>query len=150
MSGTGKSSALEVLASWGRRTVDTDTDEWSRWVSLEDGSKDWIWREDAIATLLAESVEPLYVAGCKTNQGSFYESFDAVVLLRATWDVMVARLEARTTNPYGTHPDELALIREHLEVIEPRLAATATAVIDTSSMPVLEVARRIEAYGTTT
>jgi len=48
MSGTGKSAALRELAGRGHRTVDTDTDEWSRW----DGA-DWIWREDAMSELLA-------------------------------------------------------------------------------------------------
>jgi predicted ATPase len=52
MSGTGKSAALEILSSRGYHTVDTDSDEWSTWVTLPDGSPDWIWREGAIAALL--------------------------------------------------------------------------------------------------
>jgi len=38
MSGTGKSTALEVLAGRGHRTVDTDTDQWSRWAALPNGA----------------------------------------------------------------------------------------------------------------
>ncbi len=52
MSGTGKSSALSRLGARGHRVVDTDTDEWSRWICLSDGSRDWIWREEAITELL--------------------------------------------------------------------------------------------------
>ncbi|MEV0237130.1 hypothetical protein [Nonomuraea sp. NPDC050786] len=52
MSGTGKSTTLRVLAARGHRTVDTDTDEWSHWVTAPDGSPDWVWREDAMTALL--------------------------------------------------------------------------------------------------
>ena len=56
MSGTGKSTALQILGQRGHRVVDTDTDQWSHWVSLPDGSPDWIWREEAIAWLLGEAL----------------------------------------------------------------------------------------------
>jgi hypothetical protein len=70
MSGTGKSSALELLAARGHQTVDTDTDEWSEWVTLPDGTVDWVWREQAIGVLLSSPrSRTLYVAGCKSNRG---------------------------------------------------------------------------------
>lgn len=145
MSGTGKSSALRLLGERGHRVVDTDTDEWSRWVTRPDGSADWIWREDAIEGLLAgHRGGHLFVAGCKTNQGRFYPLFDQVVLLTAPAGVMLARIAARDTNPYGKHPRERALILEHLAEVEPRLRATATAVIDASA-PLAAVAAQLEA-----
>src|SRR5579875_518542 len=102
MSGTGKSTALRRLGERGHRVVDTDTDEWSRWVTLPDGSPDWIWRDDAMTELLTSHTGgPLFVAGCKTNQGRFYGQFDHVVLLSAPAEVLLARIAARTTNPYG-------------------------------------------------
>jgi hypothetical protein len=77
MSGTGKSAALHMLGARGHHVVDTDTDQWSHWVTLPDGSPDCIWREDAIATLLASHQHGhLFVAACKTNQGKFYPQFD--------------------------------------------------------------------------
>jgi predicted ATPase len=57
MSGTGKSMALEILAARGHRAVDTDTDQWSHWVTLPAGSTDWAWREPAISDLLANHRE---------------------------------------------------------------------------------------------
>jgi dephospho-CoA kinase len=145
MSGTGKSSALRLLGERGHRVVDTDTDEWSRWVTRPDGSADWIWREDAIEGLLAGHRHGhLFVAGCKTNQGRFYPLFDQVVLLTAPAGVMLARIAARDTNPYGKHPREQELILEHLAEVEPRLRATATAVIDASA-PLTQVVERLEA-----
>ena len=145
MSGTGKSTALRMLGERGHRVVDTDTDEWSCWVSLPDGSTDWVWREDVIASLLARhTVGHLFVAGCKTNQGKFYRQFDHIALLSAPADVLLARIATRTTNPYGKHPDEQALILRYLAEIEPRLRATATTEIDASA-PLSEVVGQLEA-----
>ena len=36
-----------------------------------------------------------------SNEGRFYDRFDAVVLLSALTNVLLRRLETRTTNPYG-------------------------------------------------
>jgi dephospho-CoA kinase len=139
MSGTGKSSVLAVLAGRGHDTVDTDTDEWCEWA---DG--DWIWRADRITGLLtAPRVRPLFVAGCKTNQGRFYPLFDQVVLLTAPVGVMLARIAARTSNPYGKNDRERAEIRANLAEVEPRLRATATRVIDATA-PLDEVADQLE------
>ena len=106
----------------GHRVVDTDTDQWSHWVTSPDGSPDWIWREDAIAALLASHRHGhLFVAGCKTNQGKLYPRFDHIALLSAPADVLLARIAARTSNPYGKHPAERALILRDLAEVEPRL-----------------------------
>jgi dephospho-CoA kinase len=143
MSGTGKSTALRALEARGHRTVDTDTDRWSRWVTLADGSADWIWREPEMTALLREPGE-LFVAGCKSNQGDFYASFDHVVLLSAPAEVLLARIAARTDNPYGKSPAERAAVLDHLAHVEPLLRATATAEIDATA-PVDEIVRQLEA-----
>lgn len=144
MSGTGKSTVLQVLAGRGFRVVDTDTDEWSRWVTLADGSHDWVWREDAILKLLDEHHGgTLFVAGCKTNQGEFYPRFDHVVLLSAPVEVLLARIAARNDNPYGKAPGERDLIVQHLAEVEPRLRATSTIEIDASA-PIASVVAQLE------
>jgi shikimate kinase len=144
MSGTGKSAALQELGERGHRVVDTDTDQWSHWVTLPDGSPDWIWREDAIKALLASSRHGhLFVAGCKTNQGKFYPQFNHIALLSAPADVLLARIAARTSNPYGKQPAERAQIIRDLAEIEPLLRATATIEIDASA-PLSQVVRHLE------
>jgi shikimate kinase len=144
MSGTGKSAAVQVLGQRGHRVVDTDTDQWSHWIRSPDGSMDWIWREDAMTSLLADHQHGrLFVAGCKTNQGKFYPQFDHVALLSAPADVLLARVTARNNNPYGKRPEERALILRHLAEVEPRLRATATAEIDASA-PLSLVVRQLE------
>jgi hypothetical protein len=102
MSGVGKSTVIAALGERGHRAVDTDSDTWSRWERLPDGSLDWVWREDAIALLLAEDdARPLFLAGCKSNQGRFYPQLTAVVLLTAPLETLLDRIAHRDTNPYG-------------------------------------------------
>ncbi|WP_206663474.1 AAA family ATPase [Halobacillus salinus] len=149
MSGTGKSTVLEKLASRGYRVVDTDSDYWSEWSSLTDGSTDWIWREDAMKELLDEErSEPLFLSGCKSNQGTFYPYFDQVVLLSAPAEVILPRIANRTNNDYGKNPEERGLILQHLKDIEPLLRQTATMEIDASA-PIEEVVRQLEELVTT-
>jgi shikimate kinase len=145
MSGAGKSTVIAVLAERGHRAVDTDTDEWSVWVTLPDGSRDWVWREDAIAQLLAEDHErSLFIAGCKSNQGRFYPVLDAVVLLTAPLETLLARIARRNTNPYGKSEEERALVAHHVATVEPLLRRTATHVLDATT-PVQAIAERLEA-----
>jgi shikimate kinase len=145
MSGTGKSTALRVLAERGYPVVDTDADEWSHWVTLDDGSADWVWREEAMTALLSRhDGGTLFVAGCKTNQGKFYPLFEHIVLLSAPAEVLLDRIATRTTNPYGKNPAERAEVLRNLAEIEPLLRASATAEIDASA-PVSVVVRRLAA-----
>ncbi len=134
MSGTGKSTALAELAARGFQVVETDEPGWKE---LRDG--EWVWREDRMSELLAARGEPtLYVSGCVANQGRFYDRFDAVVLLSAPADVILERIETRTTNRFGKDPAERALILADLAAIEPRLRATCTYEID-ATRPIADV-----------
>jgi dephospho-CoA kinase len=144
MSGTGKSTVLGALGERGHDVVDTDSVAWSRWVTLPDGSRDWIWREPEIERLLAGAEgRSLFVAGCKSNQGAFYPSFDAVVLLTAPVAVLLERIEGRGDNPYGKSADERALVLHHVATVEPLLRRTATHVVDTD-VPLPAVVARLE------
>jgi len=128
MSGTGKSTALAELGRRGFQVVDTDDPPWSNW-SEEDGG--YVWREDLLAELLARDDEAtLYVSGTVSNQGRFYPQFDAVVLLSAPTDVLLSRVETRTTNGYGKTAEERALILRDVVEVEPLLRATCTHEID--------------------
>lgn len=138
MSGTGKSSALVELARRGFRTVDTDEPGWT--VEDDEGGR-W-WDEQRVARLLAEDGPTLFVSGTVTNQGRFYDRFDAVVLLSAPADVLLERIAARMTNDWGKTPEQRALVLEHVREVEPRLRATCTHEIDTS-IPLAEVVERL-------
>ena len=131
MSGTGKSTALAELRRRGFEVVDTDDPGWTKWCD-EDGGH--VWREDRIAELLArDHGATLYVSGTVSNQGRFYSQFDAVVLLAAPAEVLLRRIESRTTNDYGKRSDERDLILRHVAEVEPLLRATCTHEIDATT-----------------
>jgi shikimate kinase len=145
MSGTGKSSVVRALTALGRGAVDLDDAAWSAWVDADGDptgarpGQDWLWREDRVRDLLAtDGAGVLFVAGCAPNMGRFLDRFDDVVLLRAPADVMLARLAARTDNPYGRRPDEIAAVLANLRDVEPRLRAAAGHEVDTD-VPLTEV-----------
>ena len=144
MSGTGKSTALAALEKHGFEVVDTDVGGWTEWSDEEDG---YLWREDCIAELLArERMVPLYVSGTVSNQGRFYPQFDAVVLLSAPADVLLERIETRTTNEYGKTAGQRDLILMHLAEVEPLLRATCTHEVD-AAKPIDDVVAELILIG---
>jgi len=146
MSATGKSTALAALGRLGFRVVDTDSPTWSEWVPAADRGE-WLWREDRLSELLAsDGASTLYVSGCMSNQGTFYDRFDAVVLLTAPAEVILDRISTRATNDYGKTPGERDLILSDLASVEPRLRATSTHVID-ASRPIDDVVAALIAIG---
>ena len=70
------------------------------------------------------------MSGTVSNQGRFYPRFDAVVLLSAPAEVLLGRIESRTTNGYGKTAEQRGLILEHLAEVEPLLRATCTHEVD--------------------
>ena len=144
MSGTGKSSALERLRLLGFRTVDTDEGDWTEWSEAEGG---YVWREEQIAELLAGDGGPsLYVSGTVSNQGRFYDRFDAVVLLSAPANVLLSRIETRTTNPYGKAAVQRELVLRELAEVEPLLRRTCTHEID-ATKPLADVVTQLAELG---
>jgi dephospho-CoA kinase len=145
MSGTGKSTALAELARRGHRVVDADLSAWSIEVGPPTGSgAEQLWRQDAMDALLAQHATGwLFVAGCASNQGSFYDRFDAVVLLSVPREVMLQRIATRSTNPFGKGAHEQQRILEDVEAVEPLLRATSTVEIATT-IPVTEVVDALE------
>lgn len=142
MSGTGKSTVIGELAARGYKAVDTDSDEWCEWIT-SDGASDWVWRDDRMRELLTTDDAPiLFVCGCKSNQGAYYEYFEHIILLSAPEALMIERITTRTNNPYGKHPDELAEVLDYVRTVEPLLRRGATLEIDTS-VPVAQVVATI-------
>ena len=136
VSGTGKSSALAVLARGDHRVVDTDDPGWRQYHEYvepldELHRGEWLWVEDRMANLLdSDEKYPLFVAGCVMNQAEYYHRFDAVVLLSAPAEVILNRVDRRTTNDYGKTPVERAMIIDDLSNIEPLLREGCTHELD--------------------
>ena len=128
MSGAGKSTVLAELRRRGYEVVETDAPEWMEWSDEEGG---YVWRDDRVAELLAREREvPLFVSGTVSNQGRFYADFDAVVLLSAPLEVLLGRIEDRTTNDFGKTPEEREQIIGDFAEFEHRLRATCTHELD--------------------
>ena len=125
MSGVGKSTLLEGLARRGRTVVDTDYDGWV----LPNGG----WDESRMHELL-ENVGSVVVSGTVENQGKFYSSFDHVVLLSAPFQILLERVTARCSNPYGNQADREE-IAGYLETVEPLLRRGATLELDGRADP---------------
>lgn len=144
MSGTGKSSALEGLRLMGFRAVDTDHGGFTEWSETAGG---YVWREQRIAELLADDEGPsLYVSGTVSNQGHFYDRFEAVVLLSAPAEVLLARIGTRSTNAYGKTAAQRELVLRDLAEVEPRLRRTCTHEID-ATQPLADVVTQLAAIG---
>lgn len=132
MSGTGKSTVLAELARRGHRTVDTDHDGWTR--------PDGLWDAPRMAALLRATPD-VVVSGTVDNQGAF--GFEHVVLLSAPLDVLLARVAARTGNPYGRTAAQRAEIAGYLRTVEPLLRRAATAELD-ARRPVADLADDVQ------
>jgi dephospho-CoA kinase len=142
MSGSGKSSALVELAKVGFRVVDTDEPGWTEWSDRKDG---YVWREERMEELLAGDCErSLFVSGAVSNQGRFYPSFDEVVLLSAPADVLLYRIERRTSNRFGKSAEERLRILRDLAEVEPLMRRTCTVEID-ATQPLRAVVEQLMA-----
>jgi dephospho-CoA kinase len=132
MSGAGVSTVLRALGECGYRVVDTDDGGWACEVDLPDGSgREQLWDEGRMAQLLATDHEgTLVVGGCASNQGGFYDRFDAVILLSAPVEVMRERISQRVKS-FGKQPEEWRRILGDVELAEPLLRASCTAEIRT-------------------
>ena len=144
MSGTGKSAALAELERRGFAVAETDVAPWSEW---SDEAGGYVWREDLVGELLSrERGTTLYVAGTVSNQGRFYPHFDAVVLLSAPADVLLRRIESRTTNDFGKTIEERERIISDIRDVEPLLRATCTHEID-ATQSIADVVAELIAIG---
>jgi hypothetical protein len=133
---------LAALARRGHRVVDTDDHGWIVDVESPHGTEP-VWDLDRVGALLdGHRQGSLFVSGCVANQGALYDRFDAVVLLSAPVDVILARVVNRA-NPFGSRPEDRAKIASDLAAFEPLLRAGADHEIVTTA-PATEVVAALE------
>jgi shikimate kinase len=141
MSGTGKSAVIQELAARGYRAHDLDTPEWSEWIDTDPSDlltpaqgKDWVWREDRVHALLSRPNDGiLFIGGCAENMAQLSPLIDAVILLSAPVDTIMARLRTRSSGGYGSVAEEQRKVGDLIATIEPLLRKSADYEIDTSS-----------------
>jgi len=88
----------------------------------------------------------MYVAGTVSNQGRFYDRFDAVVLLSAPANVLLTRIRRRTTNPYGKTARQREFVLRDLAEVEPLIRRTCTHEID-AAQPLADVVAQLAELG---
>jgi predicted ATPase len=111
MSGTGKSAALAELRRRGHRVIDTDDPGWIIHADTPDGPEP-VWDLDRIGALLDDHDEGwLFVSACVANQRVLYDRFDAIALLSAPLEVILARVAGRP-NEFGSQPEDRAKIED--------------------------------------
>jgi dephospho-CoA kinase len=146
MSGVGKSTLLAELARRGEDVVDSDSAGLVLEVHDASGQAiDHVWDRQKVTQLLdSVGAKNLFLAGCVSNQGMFYDRFSAVVLITVDRDVLLHRIASRTSNEYGKDGPERAAIIADLELVEPLLRATVTTELD-GELPVTVLADRVQA-----
>lgn len=126
MSGAGKTTVLDILAGRGSVRVDSDYVDWV----LPDAT----WDEPGMDQLLADHRD-VVVSGTVSNQGSFYDRFEHVVLSSGPVEVHLHRVPTRTNNPYGRAPEQRAEIMRYVADVEPLLRRGATLELDALRPP---------------
>jgi thymidylate kinase len=81
-----------------------------------------------------------------SNQGRFYPGFDAVVLLSAPLEVLLGRIEHRTTNDFGKTPADHERLRSDFAAFEHRLRATCTHELD-ATQPIDDIVAELIQIG---
>lgn len=143
LSGVGTSSALEELEKEGYNVVDTDYG-YVRLIKNE-GVEERVWDEEKITQLLEQNKQShLFISGCYSNQGKFYNHFDYVVLLKADLNVMLDRINKRTSHNYGKSPEERAEVLDSYENVLPLLEKSSDIIIDTTHNGINEVCRKLK------
>jgi shikimate kinase len=140
MSGTGKSAVVRELIRRGYWAVDLDTPDWSEWVDVDPvdqltpaGGKDWIWQEDRVRALLSRKDQGLlFVSGCAENMQRLFPLIETIILLSAPAATIMERLEARSSDGYGSTDGERQKVGELIATIEPLLRQSADHEIDSS------------------
>lgn len=86
----------------------------------------------------------LFIAGCYSNQSKFYKYFSYVVLLTADQDLMIKRINGRTTNYYGKRPEEKEGVIASFNSVLPLLKNSSDIILDTTNMVIDLICGRLK------
>ena len=155
-SGAGKSTVCEFLKSSGHLAFDADWEGYSHWVDRAGGNvvadppypvpAGWLdrfaWKIDRaqVEALAARTHgETAFLCGSAENEAEVRDLFDVMICLVVDNETLLGRLQARTTNAFGQHPEELAAALQQNDGEESAYRALGATIID-GSQPVADVA----------
>jgi broad-specificity NMP kinase len=146
-SGVGKSTVCELLKNRGALAVDADWEGYSRWVDRTSGQiipdlpyptpGGWLdrfaWRIDraevqALSTRMQG--ETAFLCGSAENEALVWDLFDHMICLVVDNEALRDRLENRTTNAFGKHPEELEAALGWNHAVESTYRRLGATIID--------------------
>ena len=157
--GVGKSTVCEALKAAGQVAVDADWEGYNHWVDRHSGKvvvdppypvpAGWLdrftWRisRPAVEALVERAQgEAVFLCGSVENEIEVWDLFDQVICLVADSETIRDRLQARTTNSFGKHPEELAAALGHNETMEANYRSVGATIVD-GRQPPSEVAKAV-------
>jgi hypothetical protein len=158
-SGAGKSTACALLKSLGELAVDADWEGYNRWVDRTTGQvvvdppypvpEGWLerfaWkisRAEVEALAARMRGKTAFLCGSAENEIDVWDLFDLVVCLVVDNETVRDRLQTRTTNAFGKHPEELAAALRCNDGVESAYRRLGATIID-GRRPPTEVADAI-------
>ncbi len=155
-SGVGKSTVCELLKRRGHVAVDADWEGYSHWVDRTSGQivasppypvpPGWLdrygWkiaRVDVDVLAARAAGKTVFLCGSVENEDEVADLFDLVICLVADDQTLTARLTSRTTNAFGSQPEELAAALEANKTVESAYRRLGASIID-GTQPVALVA----------
>lgn len=158
-SGVGKSTVSAFLKSLGELAFDADWQGYNHWVDRTSGQvvaeppypvpAGWLerfaWRisRAEVGALAARAHgKTAFLCGSAENEVDVRDLFDLVVCLVVDNETLRDRLQTRTTNAFGKHPEELAAALGSNDSIESTYRRLGATIID-GRRPVAEVANTI-------
>jgi len=142
ISGTGKTSLARALIARGDNAIDID--EISHWenkdtkerVGLEPGASEewhashaWICDLVKLKEILLKT-ENAVALGHASNQAEYLTFFDKIFVLRCSPETVVNRINSRTDNDFGKHPDDLARIMNWQKPFEAEMISKGAEILD--------------------
>jgi broad-specificity NMP kinase len=151
-SGVGKSTVCALLKSRGELAVDADWEGYSHWIDRTSGRSvtnppdlvpaGWLgrfgWKIDrAEVESLSKRMhdKTAFLCGSAENEAIVRDLFDHMICLVADNETIRDRLETRTTNAFGKHPEELAAALGWNDDAEARYRRLGATIIDTKRSP---------------
>jgi AAA domain len=158
-SGVGKSTVCTVLKSLGELAFDADWEGFNHWVDRTSGRvvaeppypvpAGWLdrfaWRisrAEVEAVGAREHGKTAFLCGSAENEADVWDLFDLVVCLVVDNETLLDRLQTRTTNAFGKHPEELAAALGSNDSVESTYRRFGAMIID-GSLPATEIASTI-------
>ncbi len=140
LSGVGKSSVLNQLEKEGYHVVDTDYG----YLKVDKNGENVLDEEKITQVIEKYKKSHLFISGCYSNQGKFYRFFNYVVLLKADLDIMIDRINSRSSHDYGKSQEQKAEVIDTYKNVLPLLEKSSDLIIDTSDNGIDVICNRLK------